>query len=483
MRILLVNPPWQRFFMGSVSNHPISLAYIASYFRCNSPENIIEIYNADYSYRVNFIFNFCTYAKGHEIYIKKLYDFSNMIWKEVRETIKAYNPDIVGISSMTASYVSALNVAKIVKNINPKIKVVMGGRHPSALPEIVIKNEEVDYVVIGEGEKTFLELISNLDSPQKVEGVVYKNAKGDIFFTEKREFIDINSLPLPIFESKITKYYYESVAENYDPVHAWGIVGARGCPFNCIYCASENVVRYRSPQNIINEIREVKKRYKINEVSFEDDSFSLNRKRTIELCNALQTENISWRCNTRVDLIDEELIKKMKLCGCNYVNIGIESGSPNTLAKIQKNITYDKVYDAITMLKKNGLPVMGYFMIGFPWETENDMYLTVNLIKRLPLNNHQVNIATPLPGTQLFQSLVDTGQININTENWDRYQQGSVLMNFSSYPDDYWSKLLLKYLRISEKIYWYRKIKELFKQLINNPVYIIRKIYFRITRH
>ncbi|GJQ50988.1 MAG: B12-binding domain-containing radical SAM protein [Candidatus Kuenenia stuttgartiensis] len=411
----------------------------------------------------------------HEEYVKRLKNLDDVVWQEVKRVLSDFNPDVLGVSSMTASYVSALNVSIIAKQINPKVVIVFGGKHPTALPKNTLKNKSIDYVVIGEGEETFRELLLHLGKPENVQGIAYRNSRGEVLVTPQRPYIaDINKLPIPIFESSINRYDFEN--KNTSGAYTWSIISARGCPFQCIYCSSDKIIRYRSIESVTEEINFVKQKFGINQFCFEDDSFSMQRTRALELCNRLKCENIKWQCNTRVDLIDKDVVSAMKRSGCVEVAIGIETGSLKTLERIRKKINYEKVSQAIKLFKKSGILVKAYFMIGFPWENREDMEQTLKLIHILPIDDFQLNIATPLPGTQMFQELVDSGKINPDCEDWSRYQQGSFYMNFSQYSDAEWEKMLFEFIDNAYKLYKKRLFWKILKMLLRDPIKIITKI-------
>ncbi len=479
MKVLLVHPPWLRFFGRSLSVPPISLNHIASYIRRKLPQFTVDVYNADHSKELYPLFSSYLYAIKHQDYVQRLKNMHDPIWQEVKKVISHFNPDILGISSMTASFVSALQVSMIAKQINPNMLVVFGGKHPTALPTETLKNESIDYVVIGEGEVTFKDLLLNLNKPETVPGIAYRNSNGDVLTTAPRAYIDnIDKLPIPIFESSINRYDFEKKInlESYK----WRIVSARGCPFNCIYCASDKTVRFRSPENVAEEVFLVKRNYGINHFCFEDDSFSINRKRALDLCRQLKYENVRWECNTRIDLIDEELVSTMKKSGCTLVSIGIETGSYKTLRMINKKITFQMISQAIHLLRKYRIFIFGYFIIGFPWETRTDMEQTLNLIQKLPIDDFELNIATPLPGTKMFKSLVESGKINIASEDWSRYHQGSPNMNFSEYSDAEWREMILEFTLKASKLYKQRIFKKTFKMFLQDPITTCKRIKNRI---
>jgi anaerobic magnesium-protoporphyrin IX monomethyl ester cyclase len=330
VKILLIHPPWLRFFNNGLSSPPLALNGLASYIKRELPHHDIDIYNADHITRLPPVFYNYFYTVRHEEYVRRLKDLNDSVWREVRGVIADFNPDVLGIGSMTASYVSAVTVSRIAKQINSNVIVVLGGKHPSALPEDTLRNGSVDFVVIGEGEETFKELLLNLKRPEVVQGIAYRNPEGKVLMTSSRSNRDdINTLPFPIFESSINRYSFQK--KRALKSFAWGMISARGCPFRCIYCASDKTIRYRSPENVVEEIMMVKEKYGINYFDFEDDSFSLHRNRTLSLCNYLRNQNVKWTCITRVDLIDESLVSVMKESGCISYRLVLKRVLPRAL--------------------------------------------------------------------------------------------------------------------------------------------------------
>lgn len=472
MKLLLIHPPWQRFFGQGINTPPMALNCIASYLSKEIPQAVIEIYNADQIGKKRNIFTSYDYATKHDIYVNKLKDISNPVWLEVASVIKQFSPDVVGISSMTANYYSALMVAKITKNISDDITVIMGGKHPSALPEDVLENKEIDYVIVGEGEIPLKQFLLNLTKYSEINGLVYRE-NGSIHKNKPIYLEDLDVLPIPYFKSNINRYDFE---ENNNSAVTWNLIGARGCPFSCVYCASDKNIRYRSPHHIIEEIKHIKNRFHLNYFAFLDDSFSLNKKRAFELCDLLAPEKVNWRCSTRVDIIDEKLIKKMKESGCYEIAIGIETGSPRTMKLINKNISYPEIVTAVNLFKKYNILTTGYFIIGFPWEDEKDMYDTLSLIESLSLDDFEVNIATPLPGTKLFNDLVLNGKIDLKNIDWTIFQQGSLYMNYSDFDDLSWKKILLNITKKSKRIHQKKLLIKTVKMFFKDPFATIKKV-------
>ena len=482
MRILLINPPWLRFFGGSTNRPHLSLSHIASYV-ASMTDHEVDLYDADFDEKKieNRLWPI-SFFSGHENYVKRVNDADDVIWMEIAQAIEDFLPDVVGISSMTATYASTLQIAKVTKRVAPRCRVVLGGKHPSETSELVLENRDVDYVVIGEGEETIVELLDNLDSPEKVRGIAFRE-NDKIVRNVARNFIKkLDELPIPVFDSKITVYPFE---KHPSPNQVWTMIGARGCPFKCTYCAAERKVRARSFEHITKEIKYVREKYGITWFDFVDDSFSFNAKRVQDACNYLEPLDVSWTCNTRVDLLDESIVKSMKNAGCKSIAVGIESASPTTLKKIRKKINLEQMDAGVRLLQKNGIDVHGYFIIGFEWETSSDMFATYEYAKKLKLNECEINVATPLPGTELYNDLIASGKLVPSDVDWSRFHQGSSDMNFSDVPDKEWAQtifsILTKVTNYGKSRLWLRRLEYFVspKDLVSRILYRLRKVMSR----
>lgn len=232
------------------------------------------------------------------------------------------------------------------------------------------------------------------------------DANPRIFFTGKRPLqTDLDSLPLPA-RHLIRNEIYRS-PETGRPLTV--IHGNRGCPAKCIYCPAgvltDFSVRYRSIDNIVGELKECVERYGIREFLFHGDTFTLHKKWLLDLCEAIGAAglNIHWGCNSRVDTIDDERARAMKAAGCWVVAFGIESGNQTLLDRMRKNATLDQAREAVAVCKRNGLRVHTFFVIGLPWETRETLEDTYRFALELDPDFFDFNIATPLPGTELFE--------------------------------------------------------------------------------
>jgi len=347
---------------------------------------------------------------SYSLYLKSLKDNNHNVWKEMRKTIHDFNPDLIGITVWTTFVASAFKIASICKSENKL--VVMGG------PHITLKSKEVmeicpdvDFLVIGEGEETFSRLVKSIENMgisgekeehfKNLDGISYR-LNGKIIHNPLREFIkNLDSLPFPARELLINKNLYDSEDMGL-------IMTSRGCPYNCAFCATsiwKREVRYRSIDNVIEEIKLVIDNYGTRQFTFKDDSFTVNRKRVLEFCHKLIKENIRiyWECNTRVDHVDEELLMKMKEAGCNGIKVGIETGSERVLKLMNKRITLSQCREAAKLFKKVGIFWTGYFMMCIPSETKDEIYQTMNFMKELKPDFASFSVYEPYPGTDLFK--------------------------------------------------------------------------------
>ncbi len=400
-KILLINPPWNRIFGEKVFIFPLGLSYTAGVLEEHGFD--VSVYNADFKTSKGLPIDrwFRGKATNYDDYLRILKDLDQPVWQEIETVISRQSPDVVGISVITPKYGSALNVGELVKRFDPDIPVVFGGVHPTVLPEETLKNEVVDFVVRGEGEYTFLHLVENIDNDEldEIPGISYKK-DGKILHNPNRPLIqNLDELPFPAKHLWLEKdkYYPENFGE---------ICASRGCPYNCIFCASHKLwhrkVRYRSPENVVDEIKHTQESFGTYSFRTADDTFILNKKFVMDFCDLLIKEklDIAWKCSVKANLVTDEIIKKLKSAGCNLVFMGVEASNDETLKRIHKGITIEQVKKANKIFKANKMRSIQYFMI-FPWETKEEIDNTISFIKGLYADTTFIGVATPFPGTEL----------------------------------------------------------------------------------
>lgn len=441
-RILLINPPFYRLMNSHFNGLSLGLCYIASVLKNGGHD--VQIYNADYV-GSNEYADQRKIIQSYENYKEILNNIEHPLWNEIKVNIKRFSPDIIGITTLTGTYKSAENVARIAKSINNDIIVVVGGTHPTILPIETIKNKYFDYVIRREGEYTFLD-IANGVGEEDILGLTYTNKKDEIINNPDREFIkDLDSLPYPardlfLNDTEYTDYGY--------------IMTGRGCPHECTFCASKKIwgrkVRYRSAENVVGEVKYVYDKFGTRQFYFIDDTFTSNNNRAKRICELLLENklDIQWICETRVDTLDEQLLNLMKAAGCIRTKIGVESGSERILKNIKKRITKKQIRDAVHLLKKVGIDFTVYLMIGFPGETNSDVRETIEFAKELDAKYYSLSILAPYPGTEIYEDIVKEGGIALPKEHWEYFFHQSKDMILALDIDE---SLVDEYLSLNEK--------------------------------
>ena len=376
MKIALVMPEWK--FENPYP--PLGLAYIAAVLERNNYD--VRIF--DLTLEDN---------KPFETRVKEIIDFS---------------PEIVGISAMSHNYINASKVALRIKTMT-KASIVFGGPHPTIMPEEVLKNENIDLVIMGEGEDIFLKLCQNYQNKEfyGIDGLCFKD-NNEIIVQPKKQFIEnLDEIPFPA--RHLLKFDSYTLVDDYGNKMVT-IMSSRGCPYGCTYCYKGlfgKTYRQRSSQNIVDEIKYCVNKFGSKSFYFIDDLFTLNLKRVEELTDTIKKEDIDirWQCLARVNNATPQMFRKMKESGCYKVHFGIESGNQNILNKVKKGITLDQVRDAVKYCKDTNIKTKGYFMIGMPGDTKETMQDTLDFADELKLDEVMFSITTPFPGTELWKTI------------------------------------------------------------------------------
>lgn len=361
---------------------------------------------------------------AHEAYLRAVQDENHPVWEEVSQTLARTRPRAVGITVWTEKLQSARTFSRISKRVLPSTPVIWGGPHPTARPRECLEYPEVDLVVRGEGERTVAELAPLLmegGDPSAVPGVFTLDEKsGEVMGTERSLEQDLDSLPSPAWDAGLTDedWPHRSGGRQY-------LITSRGCPYKCNYCSACSMwgrkARFLSVEKTMEEIHRIVRLTGSRYIDFWDDSFTLNRKRTQGLCEALIDSGLGvrWTCLTRVDLIDAPLLRLMKKSGCRAIAFGIETASPRMLKLLDKGVTIEDVNRGIAMCKQAHVRVTAYYMIGFPDETEEDIALTVEHMRTRGASQVAVSLFTPYPGSSLFDNMVERGLLREPFE-WER---------------------------------------------------------------
>ncbi|MFC1753814.1 B12-binding domain-containing radical SAM protein [Thermoproteota archaeon] len=392
--------------------------------------------------------------------------------KEVTKRLKEMECDVIGIGGIVTSYKYTKWLIKTAKKVKPGVKVIVGGHLGTSIPDLLFKNSKVDFIVMGDGEDTIVDLIRNIDNPKHVKGICYRHGRKIIRNSPRQPIENLDSIPFPAYEMFPTEKYVStsmlSIETNSNP-RSIGIVTHRGCPFRCIFCHNPNQkIRSRSPENIIKEVKFLKNKYDINFVHFADELFVINKKWVLRLCELMKKEKIriAWSCMCRVNLVDESLLRKMKSSGCVYVGFGIESASQKMLDAMKKDCTVEQQKNAIRVTRKLGFNTYPTFIIGTPGETEETVMESVEFCKEFGLMP-EFFYMTPFPNTELYHIAMKKKLI----KNEDKYIENlgectELRVNLTDMSD---KDLIALKKRAEQRIY--------LNFMIRHPFAIINKIF------
>lgn len=395
-RILLIDPPFQKFMNFSKAGIPLGLLYLAGSLKKKG--HAVKVLDADYNPH-GIPYPFVKKAEHYEDYLKNLNNQEHPIWRGIQSHIKKEKLEVVGISIVSPKLESGLRIAKIAKNLGVK-KVIIGGAHVTIRPNDIFKNNCVDSIVIGEGENVF-------ERALKEKGIIIGE-----------RIKNLDSLEWPARDSLIG-------VENYEKKDLGYIITSRGCPNNCNFCGSNalwgNLVRMRDIKNVVKEMDHVYQKYNVNEFYLVDDTFTMNPKRVIQFCGLVKNKDYKWNCLTRVDKIDKRTLEKMIESGCSMIKVGIESGSQRVLDLMNKRTTIEQIKKAAELFNKYKMHWLAYVMIGVPGETIEDADMTLDLINKIKPSYVGASIYAPYPGTgfskndgNLNLSWAQVGHDNIN---------------------------------------------------------------------
>jgi len=354
-----------------------------------------------------------------------------MKWPEFLERLKIKRVRYLVSHVITSTAKNDLRVFAEAKKIDPKTVTITMGPHVTTLAKKTLKdNPALDFVILYEPELTFKELIETIERKEKnfgpIKGLVYRKNE-EIQKNEKRDYLlDLDQLPLPRHDLvPLDKYLFPFMTSAFTFV-----VPSRGCPYLCTFCRQpimwDRKVRYRSPENIIKELKLLRK-LGLKEFIFQSDTFTVNKDFVIQICERMIDQGLKfkWSCNSRVDTIDEEMLKIMKKAGCWMIAYGIESGSQEILNRCKKEATLEQTKKAVKLTDKIGIKVYGYFIIGLIGETKETIQQTINLAKSLPITFAIFHTASPYPGTEFYKEVKERGWLV--SEKWEDIDQGTTI--------------------------------------------------------
>jgi len=461
MKILLVKPVTPPNFVINVVP-PIGLGYLATALRQNGFKKI------------------------------KILDCvkEGLTLADFKREVKKFKPDLVGWQIFSHDLESLKESLAIVKASNPKTITLAGGPHPSGFSEEVLADfSQLDYAFKGEAEIGLPLLVKKIGGEKidlsKIPGLIWRRGK-KIVVNQQVFFCDLDKLGLPAWDLLKPQDYPEApqgvIFKNL-PIAP--VMATRGCPFQCTFCAGKTVtglkIRSRSITNLLAEIELLYRDYGIREIHFLDDNFTFNKQYVKDFCRQLLQKDfkISWCCpnGVRLDTLDLEVLTLMKKAGCYYISVGIESGSDRILKLMRKSLKVKDIRRQIKLIKRAGLTVNGFFILGYPGETKKEMEKTIKFSQNLGLTRAAFYNFLPLPGTEAYRQLIQTGEISADGFDFSRTFQSE-----TPYSPKGVSKSELK--KLQEKAYWqfYLRPAVLFALLKEIRSYNQIKYLFRRAR-
>lgn len=381
MNILLINPPARKSASESIVVPPLGLAYLAA----------------------------AALDAGHEVGLLDAFGLG-LDWEAFSRRLEGKSYDVIALTGMTPVIDTTIRAATLCR---PYARhMVLGGAHATTLRSAIFDQmPEVDWVVIGEGEETFVEFLRALETredPTRVPGILGKDGR---YGGDRPLIKDVDSIPFPA-RHLLPNCNYKYPLCNQLPFTT--IISSRGCPFKCIFCDKSvfgSKWRARSAENVLAEIDNVVKEHKVKSIVFYDDLFTLENDRLQKICRGLieRQYSISWKAEGRVDIIDEESLKLMRKAGCDTIAYGVETANQHGLNYLHKKTTPSMIRHAFEATRRAGIRTMGYFILGLPVETYDDALRTIDFACEIKADYAQFSVLSPIRGTRIYDEAVSKG--------------------------------------------------------------------------
>ncbi len=395
MKVTLVNPPYPPHAHSHPPFIPLGIAYLGA---------VAE-------------------KAGHQVTVIDC-QAEKLTYDSFKARISQVPSDVVGVTSTTLLYNSAKQLLNIAKEAHPSAITMIGGSHASFWDENALNEcPALNVVVRREGEMTFLELLQRIENKQTFEGVLgstFRTKDGKVIRNGDRPFLlDLDSLPFPAYHL-LPLDAFRRMGKTIFP-----LTTSRGCVQWCDFCSTVRMFgrgyRMRSPKNVVDEMEMLHNKYGESQFTFYDDAFTVNRGHVLKMCEELESRKlkVDWDCETRVDMVDKELLEAMHNAGCMAVWFGVESGSEKILGEMNKKIKLDQTRSAFKTAQKLGLMTIASAVIGFPGETEETAWETINFIRELNPDDIGFYVATPYPGTPMYELVKKNGWLRIT--DFDKY--------------------------------------------------------------
>ncbi len=431
MDLLLIDPPY-RILKGAHIDvgYNLGLPSLAAFLRekgmdaqvitCDLYEDVPEGMSA--------LLDLAKYAAGQRHYLEVIEDDNHPIWRKILADVAKANTKLVGISFLTPTIHSVEKVIRIIKQADPSIQIVVGGHHPSLLPDEVMRNPNIDFIIRGEGELPLYELVRTLHSKapdlQGVPSLTYR----------KDGIIIHNPAANPITNLDILPFMARDVVINcdYDKHQSHYLTSARGCPYSCSFCADKKlwsgVVRRKSLGKVIDELLMLKQNYKVKMLDIVDGTFTYDKQYLLSFCDIFVKNkiNLPWRCMARYDNIDAEVLSSLKKAQCQGLYFGLESGSDRILKAMNKKINLDMIIEKSEMVYNAGIDSVASVLLGTPDERREDIESTIRFMRKIKVNFFDVNSYVPLPGTPYYEKMSSAERQKIDWEktgfkSWDNF--------------------------------------------------------------
>ncbi len=468
MRILLVEPPAvsefgnQRIFGGNGSNKsdfrkpPLDLMMISGYLRKSGYDNDILDANA---------------SRRNISYVRKF--------------IADGRYDIVFFSTSTCTIHKDMLVAETAKDVNPDTITVAVGTHVMALYDEVLENDFIDIAIVsGEWEEVALNIVKNGKNFSRIKGIAFKDNSGVCVTASQEPVYDLDRLGFPSHDKIERELYHDTITKAFPKTM---VMGQKACINNCSFCCQPAFfgapsVRYRSVGHFLDELEWVHG-LGFREVMFNDATFTSDKEWARGVCEGMMERGIGlvWNCSTRADCLDKDIVAVMKKAGCHTVALGMESVDKRVLANIRKNVSPDRVKEAVKLIKRAGMDTIVFCVIGFPGETLESIKKTIDFLSRLDTTFITLGIAVPAPGTDFYRYVESNGYLH--TKDWSKYDpMKEPVFSYQGLSKDeilYWSRYGLKkfYLRpqyIVKRIFSIRSFGE-FKTNFTNFIGFLKR--------
>ena len=398
MRVLLIDPPYgfeeiggaKQTFKHVLNKIPsLGLAYLAAV--AEEKGHAVKIVD-------------CTLGLGH---------------RQLVAVAEEFNPQIIGVTATTPTFNNAVFVIDVLRKVFPQATFICGGPHPTASPEEALNTGVFDFLVLGEGEETFLELIAYVENKQQCQvdnilGIAFKRDSKLIITSPRSRIDNLDSLPFPARHLLPALSTYRPTPASYRRLPVAVIMTSRGCPHRCTFCDRAvfgEKFRRRSVSNVMAEVEEVIYKYGAKEIRFFDDTFTLDPAHVEGICKAMKKLRlgIPWTCLTSITALSFNILKMMHESGCWQILFGLESGDDYVLKHLEKGNTVKQNKEAVFLAKKAGLSIRADFLVGSPWETKESLQKTLAFAMSLPLDFAHFNKFVPYPGTDIYKDLTARG--------------------------------------------------------------------------